>query len=566
MAANKPSTSSIDVDGDTRHHVPSQSASPVDGRWAVVVVIAAFIGRAIVSMQSSSMPLLTVEWEKRLGVTPSQVSWASTLATSPRFLIAPVAGALNRKFGCRPIVFVGGFCAMTSILLLSMTNKLWQIFICSCLIGTSMGLVYQGTVIVVSVYFDKWLGRANGLAYSGVGMGIMAGSPLMALLIEVFTWRGALLIMAGLVANLSVTAAVYRPLTWWSKRKKDTKGRNAPRPLTNDYLEDEDAVDGEIEIILNLPADSSMNSFEHGETVELQPLVSVVDPAHTEDPLQVVRNGPDDTVIYPDVQSEIAIPKMDRKEDIQPRESIKEFQTKTSLQHDNNTESKRNSCQYCAVKCRQFINDVLDLFGFNLLWKNSNVLLLCLIATFQGGGYFPSYVYLPSYIVSSGVSELRASFIFTILGLCSLVGRLTHGFLLDFKLITPTKLYGLTSVLAGCSLYIIVTFGTYPAFVVYAIIFGLSTGAQIPLCPVLTKKYTAPSELASAFGLQSFFTGISQLLGTYLLGLLFDWTNDYRSCFCLTGALLCIAGVIGFLIDPWIRWRHRLDEEIGDGI
>ncbi|XP_030837248.1 monocarboxylate transporter 12-like [Strongylocentrotus purpuratus] len=412
MAANKPSTSSIDVDGDTRHHDPSQSASPVDGRWAVVVVIAAFIGRAIVSMQSSYMPLLTVEWEKRLGVTPSQVSWASTLANAPRFVIAPVAGALNQKFGCRPIVFVGGFCAMTSILLLSMTNKLWQIFICSCLIGTSMGLVYQGTVIIVSVYFDKWLGRANGLAYSGVGLGIMAGSPLMALLIEVFTWRGALLIVAGLVANLSVTAAVYRPLTWWSKGKR--------------------------------------------------------------------------------------------------------YERKKS--------------------------------------------------TFQGGGYYPSYVYLPSYVVSSGVSELRASFIFTIMGLCSLVGRLTHGFLLDFKLITPTKLYGLTSVLAGCSLYIIVTFGTYPAFVVYAIIFGLSTGAQIPLCPVMTKMYTAPSELASAFGLQSFFTGISQLLVTYLLGLLFDWTNDYRSCFCLAGALLCIGGVIGFLIDPWNRWRHRLDEEIGDGI
>ena len=67
---------------DSKHN---QSASPIDGKWAVVVAIAAFIGRLIVAGQSSSMPIFTVEWEERLGVTPSQVSWATTLVTGLRF-------------------------------------------------------------------------------------------------------------------------------------------------------------------------------------------------------------------------------------------------------------------------------------------------------------------------------------------------------------------------------------------------------------------------------------------------------------------------------------------------
>lgn len=122
MAANKRSTSSIDVDGDTRHHVPSQSASPVDGRWAVVVVIAAFIGRAIVSMQSSSMPLLTVEWEKRLGVTPSQVSWASTLANAPRFVIGNISMSVMGLDGCGKLTKIYIFISVLTSNGMSLSN------------------------------------------------------------------------------------------------------------------------------------------------------------------------------------------------------------------------------------------------------------------------------------------------------------------------------------------------------------------------------------------------------------------------------------------------------------
>ena len=71
----------------------NQSACPIDGKWAVVVAIAAFIGRLIVAGQSSSMPIFTVEWEERLGVTPSQVSWATTLVTGLRFATGMIHNA-----------------------------------------------------------------------------------------------------------------------------------------------------------------------------------------------------------------------------------------------------------------------------------------------------------------------------------------------------------------------------------------------------------------------------------------------------------------------------------------
>ena len=81
---------------------------------------------------------------------------------------------------------------------------------------------------MVNQYFDKRLGRANGFAYGGVGVGIMIASPIMTLLIEEYTWRGAQLIMACFFANCCVVATIFRPLSWWSQNRIDRTPESIP--------------------------------------------------------------------------------------------------------------------------------------------------------------------------------------------------------------------------------------------------------------------------------------------------------------------------------------------------
>lgn len=65
---------------------------------------------------------------------------------------------------------------------------------------------------MVGKYFSKRKALAYGIAMSGSGIGTFILAPVVQLLIEQFSWRGALLILAGFVLNLCVCGALMRPI------------------------------------------------------------------------------------------------------------------------------------------------------------------------------------------------------------------------------------------------------------------------------------------------------------------------------------------------------------------
>lgn len=65
---------------------------------------------------------------------------------------------------------------------------------------------------MVSRYFDKRRALATGLAFTGVGIASFFFSPLFRLLIDAYTWRGALQVLSAILLNLCVCAALLRPI------------------------------------------------------------------------------------------------------------------------------------------------------------------------------------------------------------------------------------------------------------------------------------------------------------------------------------------------------------------
>ncbi|XP_007444874.1 monocarboxylate transporter 12-like, partial [Python bivittatus] len=65
---------------------------------------------------------------------------------------------------------------------------------------------------MVGNYFHKRKALAYGIAMSGCGIGTFLLAPVVQLLIEHFSWRGALLILGGFVLNLCVCGALMRPV------------------------------------------------------------------------------------------------------------------------------------------------------------------------------------------------------------------------------------------------------------------------------------------------------------------------------------------------------------------
>lgn len=75
--------------------------------------------------------------------------------------------------------------------------------------GIGFGLIYLPAVVCVGYYFETKRSLATGIAVCGSGFGTFAFAPLASLLIEEYSWKGANLILAGLILNCAVSRDLY---------------------------------------------------------------------------------------------------------------------------------------------------------------------------------------------------------------------------------------------------------------------------------------------------------------------------------------------------------------------
>lgn len=91
-------------------------------------------------------------------------------------------------------------------------NVLTLIFTIGIGVGFGLGLIYLPAIVSVTTYFDKYRSLATGIAVCGSGFGTFIFAPLLDVFIKGFGWRGALLILAGIVLNCAIFGALFRPL------------------------------------------------------------------------------------------------------------------------------------------------------------------------------------------------------------------------------------------------------------------------------------------------------------------------------------------------------------------
>jgi predicted MFS family arabinose efflux permease len=82
----------------------------------------------------------------------------------------------------------------------------------------------------VTCYFEKLRSLATGIAVCGSGLGTFIFAPLTEWLITYYGWRGAMLIIAGVVFNCTIFGALFRPLQ--EKPKQKISAENTDVELT----------------------------------------------------------------------------------------------------------------------------------------------------------------------------------------------------------------------------------------------------------------------------------------------------------------------------------------------
>lgn len=192
---------------------PPAAILPPDGGWGWVVVFASFMIHVIVDGVTYTFGIFYVEFLKHYGESKGLTAWVASIMIGTTYCIGPVASGLTNKYGCRAVTIGGSILAavglMFSLIVPSVHSLFFTIGICT---GAGFGLMYLPSIVSVTCYFEKKRAFATGIAVCGAGLGTFALAPLTEYLVEQYAWKGAMLIISGLVLNCTVFGALFRPL------------------------------------------------------------------------------------------------------------------------------------------------------------------------------------------------------------------------------------------------------------------------------------------------------------------------------------------------------------------
>ncbi|XP_015610387.1 monocarboxylate transporter 3 isoform X3 [Cephus cinctus] len=193
------------------HDIPP----PPDGGYGWVVVFASFMCNMIVDGIAYTFGIFLTEFVNYFGEGKGKTAWAGSLLSGMYLSAGPVVSALTNKYGCRAVCMAGSFIGAAAFVLSTFSTSVNMLMVTYGLMGgIGFGLIYLPAVVCVGYYFETKRSLATGIAVCGSGFGTFAFAPLATLLIETYTWKGANLILAGLILNCAVFGAMMRPLEY----------------------------------------------------------------------------------------------------------------------------------------------------------------------------------------------------------------------------------------------------------------------------------------------------------------------------------------------------------------
>lgn len=117
------------------------------------------------------------------------------------------------------MTLIGGTFAAVGMIITYWATSIEYLYVSyGVLVGTGAGLAFPPTVYIVTSYFVRLRGLANGLCISGSALGSIFLPPVLRYLLENYGYRGACLIMGGITLNTWIAALFYEPVERHLKR------------------------------------------------------------------------------------------------------------------------------------------------------------------------------------------------------------------------------------------------------------------------------------------------------------------------------------------------------------
>ncbi|KFB42065.1 AGAP000717-PA-like protein [Anopheles sinensis] len=130
-------------------------------------------------------------------------------------------GPLLKEFSYRKVAIAGSLLCGLGLALTSPATSMPHILATYSVInGIGVGLATSAAFVALNHYFAKKRGQAVGLSMAGTALGMLIMPQLVRMLLELYGFRGAVLVLSGLALHATVGAMLLQPIKWHLKEEE----------------------------------------------------------------------------------------------------------------------------------------------------------------------------------------------------------------------------------------------------------------------------------------------------------------------------------------------------------
>ncbi|GAB6026880.1 hypothetical protein CHUAL_013525 [Chamberlinius hualienensis] len=187
---------------------------PPDGGWGWIVLMGCVLAGLMIAVPIPALGLMFQDILTDMDTTTSTASWIPAISVTTAQLIAPFNAILMDTYSPRVSAICGGLCVSLGLIFSYFANTIEVLFITfGIFTGAGLGITTNASLVILSQYFRKRFGIATGITMASYSSGRLIFAPVMQYLLEIYDYRGVLLILGGMNLNVVVGALLFQPVS-----------------------------------------------------------------------------------------------------------------------------------------------------------------------------------------------------------------------------------------------------------------------------------------------------------------------------------------------------------------
>ncbi|XP_054747128.1 monocarboxylate transporter 9 [Anastrepha obliqua] len=520
-----------------------------DGGWGVFVCIGMALPFISGLAALPSFGLIFGDFLKSIGAETSAVAFITSAFFCAFSFAGLFSGSLFRRFGLRAVGLLGGFLYFFGSLLQVFTRStLDLLFAFSVIQGIGFGLIVPTSYTTFNNYFVKKRVMWMSFAQSLIGLGTMFYPVGMQKLMDLYGFRGCLLVLAAINSHAILGMLLMQPVEW-HMRNSHVPGdqQMSAIPASEKGIE---AANAQATTVTAINNNETIVKFACGSALEaaelnhLSPLVCKYSregsQSRSSEDLKMHSSGSSSIASLGNWTGPVVV--RDASPEMTRVQSALVINTETEA-----AESQRGR-SYCQV-----LVDFLDL----TLLKQPIYVNIVLGISFALYSDIAFFTLQPLYLFELGFTKPDTASIIAIGAAADLISRIVLAFSAVFIQMPSRHIY-----LAGSFFTVIARFAFLNVFnfsdmaCTTAVMGFLRTWIHVPL-PLVFAEYLPKERFATGYGLFMFLQGNIMFAIGPLVGYLRDRTRDYILTFHCLNFFMALCAVPWLLEIVFVKFRMK---------